>query len=46
MLVSMAQQEKEKLNNIIKKMGDKIMSLEELNHTLKENLKKNEEGES
>jgi hypothetical protein len=40
----MAEEEKVKLNSIIIKMGDKIMNLERINQTLKENLDKTDEG--
>lgn len=41
----MAAEEKTRQDNLIRKMGDKIMSLEEINQTLKEAASKGEEGE-
>lgn len=41
----MAEEEKAKQDNLIRKMGDKIMSLEEINLTLREAASKEEEGE-
>lgn len=44
LLVSLVEEEKKKLNNIIIKMGEKIMSLEEMNQTLKETIAKLTDG--
>lgn len=35
-LVALAQQEKARQDGLLRKMGDKIMSLEEINHTLRQ----------
>jgi hypothetical protein len=44
-LVVLAEQEKERKDSLIRKMGDKIMTLEEINQTLRENAQKDETGE-
>lgn len=44
LLVSLVEEEKKKLNNILTKMGEKIMSLEEMNQVLKETIAKATDG--
>ena len=45
MIVRMSEEGSEKLNAVVNKMGEKIVSLEELNQTLRAEIKKLEESD-